>query len=148
MKIYSSNFNNGERIPDCYTCQGDDYNPPLFIEDLPDNTKTIALVVDDPDSAGKPWIHWLIWNIPASNPIINEASVPAEAVQGVNDFGKIGYGGPCPSQGLHHYRFTAYALDVELSLTTGAMLKELEEAMFNHIIDKATYTGNYSLTNQ
>lgn len=146
MKIKSV-FNDGERIPFKYTCNGKNINPPLEFIDVPKNTKSLVLIVDDPDSPSKVWAHWLLWSIPADTKKILEDSVPYNAIEGVNDFGKVGYGGPCPHSGIHRYQFKLYALDVGFNSTKELTKSNLENAIKVHIIDKAVLTGLYSREN-
>lgn len=147
MIISSSNFQDGQAIPKACTCQGENRAPDLMIGQVPDDALSLALVMDDPDSPSKKWVHWIAWNIPPTCGSISDGRLPAEAIQGTNDFMKIGYGGPCPHQGLHHYHFTLYALDAILELAEGATLRDLEEAMFDHILDKALLIGTYRMEN-
>ncbi len=111
MRLSSDVFENGEMIPAKYTCQGDDINPALKWDDVPEGTKGFALIVDDPDAPAGTWVHWLVKDIPADVREIKENSVPG--MQVVNSFGKEGYGGPCPPSGVHRYFFRLYALDTE-----------------------------------
>lgn len=149
MKIRSSAFNDGERIPKKHTCDGEDVSPPLTWEDVPEGTVTLAIISDDPDAPSKTWTHWLIFNIP---PELNGLPEGVEKVgelengikQGFNDFGRIGYGGPCPPFGVHRYYFKLYALDTSLNLEPGTSKKELLRAMDGHIIEKTEMIGLYS----
>ncbi|HIH61834.1 MAG TPA: YbhB/YbcL family Raf kinase inhibitor-like protein [Methanobacteriales archaeon] len=149
MKIRSIAFNDGERIPKKYTCDGEDISPPLIWEDIPEGTVTLALISDDPDAPSKTWTHWLIFNIP---PELNGLPEGVEKVgelengiiQGFNDFGRIGYGGPCPPFGVHRYFFKLYALDTSLDLEPETSKEELLEAMEGHIIEKTQMIGLYS----
>ncbi len=149
LKIRSSAFNDGERIPKKYTCDGEDVSPPLTWEDVPEETVTLTIISDDPDAPSKTWTHWLIFNIP---PELNGLPEDVEKVgelengimQGFNDFGRIGYGGPCPPSGVHRYFFKLYALDTRLDLEPGTSKEELLEAMEGHIIEKAEMIGLYS----
>nr|WP_237710108.1 YbhB/YbcL family Raf kinase inhibitor-like protein [Pyrococcus sp. ST04] len=150
MKV-SSVFEENGIIPKKYTCEGADINPPLRIENIPENAKTLAIIVEDPDAPGGTFIHWVAWNIPVTTEI--PEGIPKEAVvekpihmiQGINDFGRVGYNGPCPprSHGVHHYHFKIYALDTELSLKPGSTKKELEKAMKGHILAEAELVGIY-----
>jgi hypothetical protein len=140
MKISSPDFSDSNMIPSKYTCQGDDVNPELVIKDCPEGTKTTALIVDDPDAPIGNWVHWVLYNMPP-NPQIEEDSVPGE--QGMNNFGRKDYGGPCPPSGTHRYFFKSYALDARLKLPEGAGKKDLESAMEGHILDRATLIGLY-----
>lgn len=152
MQIRSSAFDDGDRIPERHTRDGADASPPLTIRDVPDGTRTLALICDDPDAPGKTWVHWLVWGIPAEMDQIPE-DVPggniAESLggarQGKNDFDEVGYGGPEPPKGhgTHHYRFTAYALSETIDLDAGAGREALETAMKNCTLDTARLTGTY-----
>lgn len=152
MKITSSAFDDGERIPEEYTRDGADRSPPLRVSDLPDGTRTLAMIVDDPDAPGRTWVHWLIWGIPEGQREIPEG-VPEDNIvdslggarQGKNDFDDVGYGGPEPpvGHGTHHYRFTAYALRETIDLDAGAKREALERAMEGRILDTARLTGTY-----
>lgn len=141
MKILSQ-IHAGAEIPRKYTCEGEDVNPSLAFEDVPEDAKSVAIILDDPDSVAGTWVHWLIWNLDPEKPI-EEDSVPRDALQGTNDFGDTGYGGPCPGRGRHRYFFTAYALDNVLELEEGAGRMELEEFMRGHILCEAKLMGTY-----
>ena len=110
---------------------------------MPSNTKSLALIVDDPDSPSGNWLHWSVWNIDPKIKFIEEGKTPAGASEGVTDFRSVGYGGPCPGQGTHRYQFRLYALDVLLDLPSGAKRGELEAALEGHIIEQASLTGLY-----
>ncbi|RME55242.1 YbhB/YbcL family Raf kinase inhibitor-like protein [Candidatus Woesearchaeota archaeon] len=142
MKITSPVFENNGDIPSKYTCDGKDVNPELVIEDVPENAKTLALIVDDPDAPAGTWVHWVVWNIPKDIGKIEEDSVPG--IEGMNDFRKNSYGGPCPPSGKHRYYFKLYALDAMLNLDASATKKDLELAMQGHILAKAEIVGLYS----
>jgi Raf kinase inhibitor-like YbhB/YbcL family protein len=152
VKITSSAFGEGQRIPDQYTRDGSDRSPPLVVEDVPDGAHTLAVIVDDPDAPSKTWVHWLIWGIPADRREIPEA-LPREGVveslggarQGRNDFGDTGYGGPLPPRGhgTHRYRFTAYALGREVHVEPGAERDALESAIEDCTLDSCRLTGWY-----
>ena len=135
----SSSFPNGI-IPDKYTCNGSNINPPLAISNIPSETKTLALIVDDPDAPMKTFVHWVMWNIPVAN--IEENSAPGE--QGKNDFNKNKYSGPCPPSGTHRYFFKVHALDTELNLPPSTTKVDLEKAMNGHILAEGALTGKYS----
>jgi len=143
MKIISSVFEDKQMIPPKYTCDGENINPPLQISDIPTETQSLALIVDDPDVPSGDWIHWLVWNINPETKIISENELPQGAIQGTNDFNKQNYGGPCPPSGIHHYQFKIYALDTLLNLPSSSRKKDLEKAMENHILDKALIVGLY-----
>jgi Raf kinase inhibitor-like YbhB/YbcL family protein len=143
LKIISSAFNENDFIPSKYTCEGDDVNPPLTIKNIPDEAKSLAIIVDDPDARAATWVHWVMWNIPVTHQI-KENHVPG--AQGVNDFGKLKYNGPCPPAGTHHYLFKIYALDSVLGIAKGSNKEELEKAMSDHIIAFGELTGLYKKT--
>ncbi|MDP3732326.1 MAG: YbhB/YbcL family Raf kinase inhibitor-like protein [Candidatus Omnitrophota bacterium] len=143
MKLTSPEFNNNGFIPKKFTCEGMDINPALIIEDLPANAKSLALIVDDPDAPMGTWVHWVVYNIPIISRI-EEDSVAAE--QGMNNFGRGDYGGPCPPSGTHRYFFKIYALDADLNLKAGLNKQALEKAMQGHILDKAELVGLYKKT--
>lgn len=143
FKLTSSAFENNGRIPKKFTCQGDNISPPLEVTGVPEEAKTLVLIVDDPDAPGKIWDHWLIWNIPVVSKI-EENSVPKGSVQGLNDFGKHEYGGPCPPSGTHRYVFKLYALDTALNLDKNSRKDSLEKAMKNHIMSQTKLVGLYS----
>lgn len=140
----TSVFEEGRRIPEKYTCDGDDINPPLEISDIPEKTKSMVIIVEDPDAQSKIWAHWVVWNIPPRTETIEEDSLPIGATQGVNDFGNKGYMGPCPPSGIHRYRFKVYALNKTLSLASLSEKADVERAMSGHIIAQTTLTGVYS----
>jgi hypothetical protein len=148
MELISSAFNEGEMIPGKYTCDGADVSPPLKWGALPSGTKSLALICDDPDAPVGTWVHWVYYDIPAGSESLPEKVAPEKhpaggGTQGLNDFRKIGYGGPCPPGGTHRYYFKLYALDTTLNLSPGATKKQLLKAMENHIIGKAQLMGKY-----
>ncbi len=140
MKLTSPKFENGNKIPRKFTSEGDNINPTLIIEDIPAGTKSLALIVDDPDAPMGTWVHWVSFNIPVVSQI-DEDSIPGK--QGINDFGRNDYGGPCPPSGTHRYFFKLYALDNVLDLNEGINKEALEEAVGGHILDKAELIGLY-----
>ena len=144
MKITSPAFNNNEMIPAEYTCDGEDINPTLRFTDVPEDIKSLALIVDDPDAVGKIWSHWVVLNIPPETEEIHEDSVPAGSILAMNDFGHTQWGGPCPARGTHRYRFKLYALDGEPEFDEDMTTSEIEEAMKPHVIDEASLVGLYS----
>ena len=143
MKIASSAFREGESIPSKFTCDGGDTSPPLQIGDVPAGAKTLALIADDPDAPGGLFTHWLVWNIPPQTNSIEEGSAP-KGLQGTNDFGKSGYGAPCPPSGVHRYYFRVFALDRELDLRSGAKRSQLDAAMKGHVIAQGELIGRYA----
>lgn len=140
MKLTSSEFENNKSIPKKFTCQGDDINPALVIENIPQGAKSLALIVDDPDAPMGTWIHWVVYDIPVVSRI-EENSIPGK--QGVNSARHKNYHGPCPPSGTHRYFFKIYALDTMLGLKEGITVKELEKAMEGHMLDKAELVGLY-----
>jgi len=141
LQISSPAFHAGQSIPSNYTCEGNDVNPPLEIAGIPEKAHSLALIVDDPDAPGKTWVHWVVWNIPITHHI-KENSIPGE--QGVNDFGRIAWGGPCPPSGTHRYFFKVYALDTLLPLSSTTTKNELEQAMVEHILAFGELVGLYN----
>jgi len=143
MQITSPDFTHNAPIPAVYTCQGKDINPTLVIEGIPNGTKTLVLILDDPDAPVGTFVHWVVFNIPPTNEITKD-SIPG--TQGMNDFKRENYGGPCPPSGTHRYFFKVYALDKELDLQGGATKQEVEAAMKGHILDHAEMIGLYKKT--
>ena len=143
MKITSSAFREGESIPSKFTCDGGNTSPPLEISDVPSGAKSVVLIADDPDAPGGLFTHWLVWNIPPQSNSIAEGSAP-KGLQGTNDFGKSGYGAPCPPSGMHRYYFRVFALDRELDLRSGAKRSQLDAAMKGHVIAQGELIGRYA----
>ena len=143
MKIESPAFKNSELIPSKYTCDGEDINPPLVISDVPENAKSLVLIVDDPDAPGGTWVHWTIWNIDPQTKEIPENSCPKDAVEGITDSGRPGYSGPCPPSGTHRYFFKLFALNTTLNLGTSAGVADIEREMEGNILAKAVLIGLY-----
>ncbi len=144
LKISSTAFNQKGHIPEKYTCDGADINPPLKIENVPAGTKSLALIVDDPDAPAGTWVHWVVWNIDPSTREINENSVPGGASQGMTDFRRQTYGGPCPPSGTHRYFFKLYALDSLLTPGPRATKTAVENAMQGRILAQAELVGLYA----
>jgi Raf kinase inhibitor-like YbhB/YbcL family protein len=143
LKITSSAFQEGGNIPSKFTCDGSDTSPSLQITGVPSGAKSLVLIADDPDAPGGLFTHWLLWNIPPQTNSIAEGSAP-KGVQGANDFGKTGYGGPCPSPGTHRYSFKVFALDRELELRSGANRSQVDAAMKGHVIAQGELVGRYA----
>lgn len=143
MNIFSPEFKHNESIPKKFTCQGQDINPALKIEDIPQGTKGLALIMDDPDAPMGTWVHWVVFNISVTSTIstIEEDSIPGE--QAMNNFGRKNYGGPCPPSGTHRYFFKVYALDTTLELSQVTNKASLEKAMQGHILGQAELIGLY-----
>jgi hypothetical protein len=131
LDISSEVFATHTYIPQRYTCDGENINPPLSIGNIPKEAKSLVLVMEDPDAPIRTWVHWLMWDIPPIKKI-KEKSIPG--TEGINDFRQHHYGGPCPPSGTHHYHFKIYALDDLLHLNTSTTLHELEKAMSPHIL--------------
>lgn len=144
MQLTSSAFTHNSRIPAKYTCDGANLNPPLAISGVPEGAKSLVLIVDDPDAPRGDFVHWTIWNISPETRQIAENSVPSGSVQGLTDFGKPGYGGPCPPFGEHRYQFKLYALDAGLDLSPSAKKRDVERAMKGHILSQTILIGLYS----
>jgi hypothetical protein len=146
MEILNSAFNHEGEIPAIYACDG--VSPPLKFNNILENTKSLVLIMDDPDAkdvVGYTWVHWLVWNISPTTRVIEEGSVPLNAREGKNGRGTQGYQGPCPPIGrTHRYFFKLYALDTVLDLPEGATKGQLEEAMEGHILAETRLIGLYS----
>lgn len=140
LKIDSPAFENEEMIPMKYTCQGENINPPLKVADIPPGAKSLVLIMEDPDAPNGTFDHWLLWNIPVSGTIDENTKA---GISGINDFGKTGYGGPCPPTGTHRYFFRVYALDAELALIPGSNKKLLLEAIDNHVMAVGEIMAKY-----
>ncbi len=149
MEIKSAAFQNSADIPRKYTCDGTDASPPLRWENAPSETKVFALIADDPDAPVGTWVHWVIYDLPAETKELAEGVKPSEtlpngAKQGINDFRKVGYGGPCPPVGpAHRYFFKLYALDGPTNLKPRATKQQLLEAIKGHILAEAQLMGRY-----
>jgi Raf kinase inhibitor-like YbhB/YbcL family protein len=143
MKITSSAFQEGASIPSKFSCDGANTSPPLQIAEVPSGAKSLVLIVDDPDAPSGLFTHWAVWNISPQTDAIAEGSRP-KGVQGTNDFGKSGYGGPCPPSGTHRYYFKIFALDRELDLPFGAKRSQLDAAMKGHVVAQGELMGRYS----
>jgi Raf kinase inhibitor-like YbhB/YbcL family protein len=148
FKLTSPAFNHGSQIPSKYTCDGDDINPHLVIQGVPQGAKSLALVLDDPDAPAGVWVHWLVWDVPPETKEIREHTAPFGAVEGRNGWGDNGYGGPCPPAGTHRYFFRLYALDAKLHLPATSTREAVETAMAGHIVATAELMGTYARTNE
>jgi Raf kinase inhibitor-like YbhB/YbcL family protein len=145
ITVKSSAFAADEKIPMKHTGEGEDISPPLTWEGAPDPTKEFALICDDPDAPrDEPFVHWVLYKIPAGQSSLSEGKV-GDAVEGKNDFGNVGYGGPMPppGHGVHHYHFKVYALDREVFLGAGATKAELLKAINGHVLDQGELVGTY-----
>jgi Raf kinase inhibitor-like YbhB/YbcL family protein len=147
--LSSSAFGLGEPIPARYSCEGEDLSPPLAWSGVPAEARSLALIVDDPDAPHDVFTHWVVFDLPAGARALPEGVAKAErldsgGVQGRNDFGSLGYRGPCPPRGApHHYRFTLYALNATVNLRPGASKQDLVEAIRDRILAKAELIGIY-----
>jgi Raf kinase inhibitor-like YbhB/YbcL family protein len=149
MEIKSRAFGSGEMIAAKYTCDGADFSPPLEWTKGPAGTKSFALICDDPDAPMGTWVHWVIYDIPPTatmlaEGITREKDLPGGGTQGINDFRKVGYGGPCPPGGTHRYFFKLYALDAMLGLKPGITKDQLLKAMKGHILAETQIMGTYN----
>ncbi len=143
LMISCGAFSNGESIPTRFTCDGQDVNPMLEWNNPPVGTRSLALIMDDPDAPMGTWVHWVVWNIPPDTRRIEEMSVPAGAVQGHNGWKRNAYGGPCPPSGTHRYFFKIFALDTVLTLPDTATKTDLERAIKGHILARGELMGTY-----
>jgi Raf kinase inhibitor-like YbhB/YbcL family protein len=149
FEMTSAAFAAGDAIPPEYTCDGPDLSPPLAWAAPPEGTQSLSLIADDPDAPGKTWVHWVLYDLPPGRRELSEGLPPQETLpevgtQGRNDFGNIGYGGPCPPGSKpHRYFFKLYALDVKLDLPPGATKSQVLEAMSGHVLAEAELMGSY-----
>jgi Raf kinase inhibitor-like YbhB/YbcL family protein len=143
--ISSAAFHNKGTIPSRYTCEGEDINPSIEVDNIPEDTKTLAIIVEDPDAPNGTFDHWLVWNLPPESPV-EENRIPG--ISGKNGAGKTGYYGPCPPSGSHRYYFHVFALDDSLDLEAGADKKALQAAMKPHILAKGCLMGRYKKMNK
>lgn len=147
--LKSAGFENGGQIPRRFTCDGVDLSPALSWGEPPAGTRSLALISDDPDAPVGTWVHWVIFDLPATSRELREGvakanDVPGGGKQGTNDFRQVGYGGPCPPPGnAHRYFFKLYALDTQLNLKPLATKKDVEQAMKGHILAQAELMGHY-----
>jgi hypothetical protein len=144
IAVRSSAFQSGGMLPAQFTCQGANHNPPLHIQSIPKGAKSLALIVEDPDAPGGLFTHWLVWNIDPTTTEIGEKGLPQHAVQGTNDFDKVGYSGPCPPSGTHRYYFRIFALDQVITLKPGAKRGALDRALEGHIISRGELMARFS----
>jgi Raf kinase inhibitor-like YbhB/YbcL family protein len=141
LVVKSPAFENNHLIPAKYTCDGDNVNPPLTIEGVPEGAKSLVLIVDDPDAPMGTWNHWVVWNIPPTARKIEENTVPG--TEGISTYRKHAYGGPCPPYGTHRYFFKVYALDAKLDLTGNSKKNNVEKAMVSHVLAEGELVGLY-----
>ncbi|MFP3869356.1 MAG: YbhB/YbcL family Raf kinase inhibitor-like protein [Syntrophobacteria bacterium] len=148
ITVTSAAFDQGGVIPSRYTCDGADISPPLAWSAVPEASRSLALICDDPDAPSGTWVHWVLYDLPAEVRELPEnlpirKSLANGAKQGLNDFRRIGYGGPCPPGGTHRYYFTLYALDEKLDLPPGVTKMQLLQAMHGHILAEGRLMGTY-----
>lgn len=148
LQITSAAFQNGGMIPADYTCDEADISPPLEWSAPPAGTKSLALICDDPDAPAGTWVHWVMYNIPPTSRGVTKGvppdrKLPDGTLQGITDFQRIGYGGPCPPGGTHRYYFKLYALDSTLALPPGATKDHVEQSMKGHILQQSQLMGTY-----
>ncbi len=147
FELKSTAFSNGEEIPRKYGYKNDNVNPPLTINGIPPETKSMAIIMDDPDAqaaVGKIWVHWVIFNIDSTTSEIPESCVISGAINGKNDFGELGYGGPAPPDKRHTYIFKLYALDTKLDLQKGATKAQVESTIKGHMIEQTSLKGTFA----
>lgn len=149
ISLTSTSFGNMEIIPTEFTCDGADISPPLAWSGLSPDTQSVALICDDPDAPVGTWVHWVCYDIPATVTRLAQGVpktdiIPSGGKQGINDFSKVGYGGPCPPSGTHRYFFKLYALDCMLEYSAGKSKHEIEQGMRGHILGEAQLIGTYS----
>ena len=140
LEVRSTAFAQGGTIPPKYTCEGENVNPPLEIRGYPSRTKSLAVIVEDPDAPRGVYDHWIVWNIPPAESITENSRA---GVAGRNSFGNTNYGGPCPPSGSHRYFFKVYALDSELEIQTGSDKQTLQDAMKEHILSSGELMAHY-----
>lgn len=148
IKVTSIDFKEGELIPSLFTCEGENISPQISWVDYPKNTKSFALIADDPDAPMGTWVHWVVYNIPSNISELKQnfpldKEFPNGIKQGITDFAKTGYGGPCPPSGIHRYFFKVYALDTILNAPNKLTKKDLLKAMEGHILAKGELIGKY-----
>lgn len=147
LSLESSAFSSGKEIPKKYGYKFENVNPPLKIRNIPKDTKSLAIIMDDPDAmgaVGKIWVHWIIWNINPTTIEILEGTIPLGTTEGMTDFGKIGYGGPAPPDKRHTYIFKLYALKIKIDLKQGSTKAQLENAMKNQILEETYLQGTFA----
>ena len=147
LQLTSSAFSHGDEIPRKFGYKNGNISPPLTIDKIPSDAKSMTLIMDDPDAmgaVGKVWVHWIMWNINPTTTEITESMIPSGSVEGMTDFGEVGYGGPAPPDKIHTYVFKLYALDSVLDLSSESSKADVEKAMEGHIIEQATLKGTYT----
>ena len=145
MRITSPVFDEGQMIPSVYTCDGENFSPPLEIKDVPQEARSLVLIMDDPDAPNGTFTHWLMWNISPDTRRIEENDWPSGAEQGINDGNELGYMGACPPEGIHHYHFKVFALNKRLSLKGEIRRVDLDREINDSVIEKTEIVGLYKL---
>jgi Raf kinase inhibitor-like YbhB/YbcL family protein len=140
INVSSATFEENDLIPRRYTCDGKNINPSLNIDHIPKEAKSLAIIVDDPDAPAGTWVHWVMWNIPVKHHLKENDTTGA---QGMNDYSKHSYSGPCPPHGVHRYFFKVYALDCKLEIPVSSNKNDLEKAMSGHILGFGELIGRY-----
>lgn len=140
IDVSSAAFKENGLIPPRYTCDGKNVSPALIFDNIPKATQSLSIIVDDPDAPAGTWVHWLIWNIPVTHHLKEDHTI---GTQGINDFNKQIYGGPCPPKGTHRYFFKVYALDCKLEIPGSSNKADLEKAMGGHILGFGELIGLY-----
>ena len=149
VSLSSPSFKNGMKIPSRFTCQGEDFSPALEWSGVPENALSLVLIMDDPDAPGSVFTHWVLFNLPPDKRGLPENvpplfKFPDCSLHGKNDFGRIGYGGPCPPAGYpHNYRFTLYALSKRLEMSSGTSKQQVLDAAREHMLDSGRLIGSY-----
>ena len=144
FQIFSNAFAEGGWIPALHSCEGADLSPSLEWSGVPAGARSFSLILEDPDAPAGVWCHWLLYDIGAAIHALPQGSRPGTlGLSGVNDFGKPGYGGPCPPSGTHRYYFKLYALNTELNLPSSTTKQDLLKAMYGHILDEGQLIGRY-----
>lgn len=151
MKFYSPDFKHNQLIPSRFTCDGDDMSPALEWQSAPSETKSFSIIIEDPDAPAGNWIHWVIFNIPSTcsnllSAMPNQEISYSAGTQGLNSWNRVGYNGPCPPSGTHHYIFSLFALDCMLPLKMGSPAHAVKNAMQGHILAEAQLVGLYART--
>ncbi len=144
MRIYTTAFENNKIIPKKFTCDGENVSPEIFIENVPSQARSLVLIVEDPDSPGGDWSHWVVWNIDPTTKFIKENSIPEGATSGLNDFKNPGYGGPCPFKGEHRYFFKIFAISKILSLSSISQKADVEKEIAGCALEESEFIGRYS----
>jgi len=147
LQLTSSAFSHGDEIPRKFGYKNGNISPPLTIDKIPSDAKSMTLIMDDPDAmgaVGKVWVHWVMWNINPTTTEVTESMTPSGSVEGMTDFGEVGYGGPAPPDKRHTYVFKLYALDSVLDLSSESSKADVEKAMEGHIIEQTQLTGTYA----